>query len=328
MKRINMKKVVAGIATGLVIAIVAGIWFFGPMLGTMFLGKPIFVVTTPQRYANFAFDVAEMQGIYADTEEFQQTLQIAREEIKAVDSVADTYPIIEKVLKAAGGKHSNLLAPNENTPGVAEDTTMPTVTRDKGIATIVLPGVWSGPVGQQYADTAASGLAKETVDACGVIVDLRDNTGGDMGPMLAGVSSLLPNGTVLSFKSRANTSHVMIDGGSVTGGGTPITVASTSKFTGPVAVLVDKETASSGEATMLSFRGLENSKSFGQPTAGYASANIFIDMPDGAGLMLTTAKDVARTGEEFAEDPVQPDVVTDNPEDEAKAWLTQQCKVK
>lgn len=70
------------------------------------------------------------------------------------------------------------------------------------------------------------------------------------------------------------------------------------------------------------------SRSFGVPTAGYASANIVVDMPDGAGIMLTVAKDVARTGEEFAEEPVKPDVVTDNPEAEATRWLSEECGVK
>ena len=61
------------------------------------------------------------------------------------------------------------------------------------------------------------------------------------------------------------------------------------KFRVPVAILTSNVTASSGEATLLSFRGLENTRTFGQPSAGYASGNLIIDMPDGAGLMVTTA---------------------------------------
>ena len=52
------------------------------------------------------------------------------------------------------------------------------------------------------------------------------------------------------------------------------------------------------------------------------------DFPDGSLLMLTIAKDKARTGEEFAEDPVQPDVETDTPLEQAKQWLATEhgCK--
>lgn len=324
-----MKKIFSGIAIILVVAIAAGTWFLGPIVGFMFLGKPIFVVATPTRYANFAFDLVESQGIYADSADFEQTLATAKEELKTAKTIEETHPIILKVLKAGGGKHSNLVPPEHNGQASAEETIMPTVTDKDRIVTVVVPGIGKSEVTQQYADIMAEGLAAKTRNACGVIVDLRDNNGGDMGPMLAGLSSLLPDGPVMSFKSRMGTSDVVISGGSISGGGSPVTVAaSTSKFTGPVAVLVNEKTASSAEATMLSFRGLENSRSFGVPTAGYASANIVVDMPDGAGIMLTVAKDVARTGEEFAEEPVKPDVVTDNPEAEATRWLSEECGVK
>lgn len=319
-----MKKILGIIAV--VVLVLAGIvtWFFGPILGAGLIGRPIFVIATPKRYADFAFDVAHMQGLYADSPEFAEVLAQAREEVKDVDSVAHTHPIIERVLKAAGGKHSGVIPPERNKPGTVQDATLPNVSRDGDIVIATVPGVARGPVAQHYADTLAQGLADKVAGACGVIVDLRGNTGGDMGPMLAGVSSLLPDGVVLTFKGRAS-SNVTISGGSVAGGGSPITVASQSTFTGPIAVLFDGNTASSGEATLLSFRGLDNVRTFGQPSAGYASANTVFDMPDGAGIMITTAKDVARTGEEFAEEPIDPDVLSEQPEVDARDWLQQRC---
>ena len=142
-----------------------------------------------------------------------------------------------------------------------------------------------------------------------------------MGPMLAGVSPLLPDGTALEFVSNAYSSPVTIEGNGVRGGGSP-TTTSGGKWDAPVAVLVDGDTASSAEATMLAFRGLDNSRSFGAPTAGYASANMVYDFPDGSSLMLTIAKDRARTGETFAEDPIHPDA--GGGEAEALAWLAEE----
>ena len=81
------------------------------------------------------------------------------------------------------------------------------------------------------------------------------------------------------------------------------------------------DTASSAEVTLLTFRGLENVRTFGEPIAGYASANVVLDYPDGRSLMLTTAKDKACTGEEFAEDPIAPDA----PESELDGWLASHC---
>ena len=81
------------------------------------------------------------------------------------------------------------------------------------------------------------------------------------------------------------------------------------------------DAASSAEAILLTFRGLDNVRTFGEPTAGYASANVVLDYPDGRSLMLTTAKDKACTGEEFVEDPIAPDA----PESELDGWLASHC---
>ena len=90
----------------------------------------------------------------------------------------------------------------------------------------------------------------------------------------------------------------------------------------PIAILTDEWTASSGEAVLLAFRGMENVRTFGAATAGYASVNMVYSLYDGAQLWLTVAADVCvRTGEVFSEDPVSPDVLTDEPEKEAAAWI-------
>ena len=89
----------------------------------------------------------------------------------------------------------------------------------------------------------------------------------------------------------------------------------------PVALLTDEWTASSGEAVLLCFRGLEKARTFGAPTAGYASANAPYPMPDGSQLVLTTGCDMARTGEIFCDDPIAPDVTTDQPLEEATKWM-------
>ena len=89
-------------------------------------------------------------------------------------------------------------------------------------------------------------------------------------------------------------------------------------------MLADAHIASSGEATMLAFKGLENAVSFGQPTAGYATANAVYDFPDSSSLMLTIAQDMDRNGEVYGDEPVEPDRVVDDAAAAAQAWLLQQ----
>ena len=326
------RKVLTAIAATFgVMLIIAGIaaYVYGPTLTAMTTGTARFAGTdTPKRYTATVLALAE-QGIYADSEEFTSASEHAKEVAKQADSLDDVRPALIDAVNAAGGKHSRLIEPdNPNLGWTIGQKTEPAVSVEGGVAVATVPGVDRHSDVQGYADSLATGLAAaRDGGACGTVVDLRGNDGGDMGPMVAGLSSLLPDGTVLEFVSQTNTSQVTVERNSVSGGGTPVTTSG-GKWEAPVAVLVDGDTASSGEATMLSFRGLERSQSFGSPTAGYASANMVYDFPDGSLLMLTIAKDKARTGEEFAEEPVQPDVETDTPLEQAKQWLATEhgCK--
>lgn len=319
------KKVLTTIAAVfgvLLIAAGAVAYVYGPTVTAMFTGTAKFMGTdTPKRYTSTVLDLAE-QGIYADSPEFSEASTKAREAAKQADSLDDIRPLLNDAVQAAGGKHSRLIDPDVEQEYAELESKPAAVERNGDIAWATVPGVGRHDDGQHYADTLAKGLtAARDSGACGAVVDLRGNDGGDMGPMLAGVSPLLPDGTALEFVSNAYSSPVTIEGNGVRGGGSP-TTTSGGKWDAPVAVLVDGDTASSAEATMLAFRGLDNSRSFGAPTAGYASANMVYDFPDGSALMLPIAKDKARTGEIFSEDPIQPDKPGD--EDAALAWLAEE----
>ena len=99
----------------------------------------------------------------------------------------------------------------------------------------------------------------------------------------------------------------------------------------PVAVLTGGSTASSGEAVLVSFLGAENARTFGAPTAGYATANRTFLLPDGARLAITMAHMADRTGRVHGNTPIAPDTPVsssgdtgDRVLDTAIAWLTEQ----
>ena len=91
----------------------------------------------------------------------------------------------------------------------------------------------------------------------------------------------------------------------------------------PVAVLTSGTTASSGEQTLLAFRGLDNARVFGDPTRGYASVNQEYPLYTGRTMVLTTGISQARTGERFSEEPIAPDVEVPSQEAPAAAaeWI-------
>lgn len=171
---------------------------------------------------------------------------------------------------------------------------------------------------------------------CGWIVDLRDNTGGNMWPMLLGAAPLLrttrgADENVGSFAAAAGPSLWQLTPSSVRLGervrvdlGGP--GYQLKRPGAPVAVLAGPRTASSGEATVLSFRGRPQTRSFGQPTSGLSTANVMRPLVDGSALLLTTSVMQDRTGRGDGL-KIEPDQRTDGDAATlaaAQAWLLAQ----
>lgn len=310
---------------GLIFLVLAAATFYlhGPTLTAKLTGTARFLGTdTPKRYTETVLELADL-GVYANSPEYSAARSAALDAASSATSREELYPLLDAAVNAAGGKHSALLRPDEETTSVETKDSPVGVEMDGQVAIATVPAISRHHDGQRYADTLGAGLgAARDSGACGAIVDLRGNTGGNMYPMLAGVSPLLPDGPAFFFQFAAGDMAVEIAGNSVSGAGMTLS-DSAGKWDAPVAVLVDDRTGSSGEAAMLAFRGLDRSRSFGSPTAGYASSNGVFDFPDGSALVITQAWDKARTGEVFGEDPVAPDTEThpDSAMPAAKEWL-------
>ena len=91
-----------------------------------------------------------------------------------------------------------------------------------------------------------------------------------------------------------------------------------------VAILTDGRTLSAAEMVLLSFRGLDNVRTFGDKTGAYTSVNRTFELPQNTFMILTTSTVVTRTGEEFCNNPVTPDVNTSAPLELALQWLNEQ----
>jgi carboxyl-terminal processing protease len=150
---------------------------------------------------------------------------------------------------------------------------------------------------------------------CGWIVDLRGNGGGNVWPMRAGIGPLLGNGdqgaTVQSDGTRQVAFYENGRSG-VRGDATDPFYARTTeapvKLEGlpPVAVLIDRDTGSSGEAIAIAFRERPDTRFFGELTYGAATSTFPFTLSDGAKLYLVTGVMVDRKGHEYP-DGVPPD---------------------
>ena len=314
-------RIALGICIPLIIIIAAAlavVMKYGPTFG-FYLVPP-----SAETYGKNALSTIDKNGIFAGNDEWKSTYNECLKMIENAKSYDNTYDAIRKALSVGGGKHSMLMTKSESQDTTESyDEVLPTVSIDGNIAIIKLPDfLGTAEAGQKYAKVAEDFIHENRDKIKGVVLDLRGNTGGDMGPMATAVSSLLPDGELVYYHYRSYDVPVTLKNGVVSNAGTGgKSLYPEEKLNVPVAILTDDMTASSGEALTLCFRGLENTRTFGAPTAGYTSVNMLYNMYDGAQMYLTVAFDKARTGEIFKETSIEPDVATDSPLEAALEWL-------
>lgn len=147
----------------------------------------------------------------------------------------------------------------------------------------------------------------------GWIIDLRLNIGGNMYPMIAGISDLIGKDGKL--------------GGFVTSDGQPdgewllkngnlfvdtVQVLDRRKLNIPIkkqipiAVLISDYTASSGEMTAITLIGRKSTKLFGEESAGYTTTNQGFEIDENSGLNLAVGYVTDRTGKIYVHN-IEPD---------------------
>jgi hypothetical protein len=263
-------------------------------------------------YLEAALEVMQANGLNRLSVDWEKQRAQAAWMAGAAQTPADTYHVIRNVLFAAGGRHSFFLAPEEAAAWdqvTAADTPAPRAKLLlERLGYVAVEGVPLIDVddANQYA-TGVQQLIRE-LDAqvpCGWIVDLRENTGGNMYPMLAGLGPILGEGVAGQFiDPEGETTEWSYRDGQALIGAEPLTQVSGGAYRlraehPPVAVLTGFRTASSGEAMVISFVGRPNTRSFGRSTAGLSTANDLFPLSDGAMIVLTTAVMADRTGRAY-----------------------------
>jgi hypothetical protein len=147
----------------------------------------------------------------------------------------------------------------------------------------------------------------------GWVVDLRENTGGNMYPMIAGLGPLIGGGNLGHFitsDGRSKYAWFYKDGASGAGKSALVKVKdyySLKNNDSKIAVLIGPMTSSSGEMTTVSFIGKPNAKLFGQPSGGYTTGNQGFKLKDGSELYLAASYISDRNHKKYLR-KIEPDV--------------------
>jgi hypothetical protein len=262
--------------------------------------------------------------------------------IRRPEEASSAYGGIYFVISQLGERHTRLVTADQaksNSSGVqVGNAAPPRVTPPQGYALadgigLIEERFMVGPRAQElsYAEAARAALMNFTAARiCRFIIDLRNNTGGNMYPMIAGVSALLGSEPYGYFEEPGEPERVWNSLKSVGLEDQRNPAFPSWLSLAPVAVLIDGDTGSSGEFTAMAFKGRVHTRFFGEDTAGFVTANSTYSLPDGAILVVTSAfaKDRNRT---LYRKALTPDKATPRGQltlDAAVVWLKQQqCPV-
>jgi len=162
------------------------------------------------------------------------------------------------------------------------------------------------------------------------VVDLRENTGGNMYPMIAGLGPLLGNGTAGYFIKGNKKSRWYYKNGKCGENKSAIVKVKNYyclKNPSPrIAILIGGQTSSSGEMTAISFIGKPNTRFFGQTTGGYTTGNSMFKLPNHARLFLASSYSADRNRKKYTGKIVPDEIVegTQDALDAALVWIKKQ----
>lgn len=182
---------------------------------------------------------------------------------------------------------------------------------------VLAVNAWASLNEAENAKAAEAGAALLTAalerQPCGVVIDLRENGGGNMYPMLGALAPLLPPGDLGYFQTRDGQRSAW-----------PVPPRAPLARQVAVAVLIGPGTASSGEFVAIGLRLASTVRFFGAATAGLTTANSVHPLPHGGMLALTVASTL-----DAKLRPVHgrlaPDEDHTEPLAPAADWVLQQC---
>lgn len=248
-----------------------------------------------------ARDLIQRHALYSDSlnwKQIDETVGVISGGLKTTDDAKPVIRYLMAQLRKAGDNHSFQMSATASKNYAQPAKKLEDATGrllPGGIGYISVPGFGSTNdsamtvFAQNIQDLIRELDSKNTIR--GWIVDLRKNTGGNMYPMIAGLGPFLKKG-ILGYFVRGkhkNPWYLSGKGNRAWSGGAVVPAAYTLKDPrSKIAVLVGPRTASSGEFTTISFIGQSHTKLFGQPTAGYTTANSSFRLSDGSTLLLAT----------------------------------------
>lgn len=260
-----------------------------------------------------AMEKIRSNALHADRIDWERARRRALVRAGGARTPAETYDAVRFLLLSLGDRHSFLRGAHQASQSASNrrtDDFGQASERVLGKGWLRVPGYMNSHPerNQAFADELRARIARLAESRpCGWIVDLRQDTGGNMYPMLAGLAPFLGEDVLGYFVRGLAMTPWSLKGLRERMGLDPGDAGLQELLDAPVAVLTGPNTASSGEAVTLSFRNRPNTRSFGSPTNGRSTANRSLRLSDGSVMALTVSVMADRTGAAHGGGPIEPE---------------------
>jgi carboxyl-terminal processing protease len=155
--------------------------------------------------------------------------------------------------------------------------------------------------GSSTANELTTALTKlQSQGAKAYVLDLRDNGGGYLNAAIEVSSKFIPSGPIVSVESRG-------------GSNTQYDAENTAIPPKPLAVLVNKYTASASEITSGAIQDNGVGELIGEKTYGKGVVQTIHPLPDGSAVKITSARYLTPHGRDINLVGIQPDIVSVEP---------------
>jgi C-terminal processing protease CtpA/Prc len=157
-----------------------------------------------------------------------------------------------------------------------------------------------------------------------------------MWPMVAGLNALMNDGTVgyTVRNGKKKQKEWKTENGKINYSKELINTYKIKNINTKIAVLINSKTGSSGEMAAITFIGLPNVKLFGQPSAGFTTANSTFYLSDGTLLFLSTNFVTDRTYKKYPDRIIPDEIINiqsgisdDETLENSKKWILKTNKI-
>jgi carboxyl-terminal processing protease len=230
------------------------------------------------------------------------------DQISAIDGRSTRGERVDKLVSLMRGFPGSSVRMTVRRAGVADPITYTLVREvirvtsvvgkrlDSNVAYIRLKQFQEG-THDELLRTTAKLRAESKTPLYGVILDMRNNPGGLVDEAEAVADEFLASGVIYTTRHRGK----IVDEAKAHDGGAFASL--------PVVALVNEYSASSAELVAGALQDSRRATVIGAPTFGKGSVQTIFDLPDGAGIRLTTMRYYTPNGRSIQAEGVRPDLL-------------------